>query len=125
MAFPFALPFLGTAGALLGGAGLLGGGQQALPPAPVPPQLPANPVTSSMPFAPIGRSRAAGTLEAALSGTDEKDEKETKRGFDEFFGSIDKTLNSPSKVIGLGLLGQLHPALFYAGLLTTGLLGGK
>jgi len=42
-----------------------------------------------------------------------------------FFGNIDNTLQSPSKTIGLGLLGNIDPRLGYAGLLASGFFGGK
>ena len=39
------------------------------------------------------------------------------------FGNLDSNLQSPSKQLGLGLLGQINPNLPYAGLLAMGLLG--
>ena len=42
-----------------------------------------------------------------------------------FFGNIDNTLQSPSKTIGLGLLGNIDPRLGYAGLLASGFFGGQ
>ena len=44
-------------------------------------------------------------------------------GLGGFFGNLDDTLGSQSKVLGLGLLGQLDPRLGLAGLLAGGLLG--
>lgn len=41
-----------------------------------------------------------------------------------FFGNIDQTFQSPSKMIGLGLLSQQNPNLGIAGLLASGLFGG-
>jgi hypothetical protein len=43
--------------------------------------------------------------------------------FGQFFGNLDGNLQSPSKQLGLGLLGQVNPYLPYAGLLAMGLLG--
>jgi hypothetical protein len=40
-----------------------------------------------------------------------------------FFGNLDNTLNSPSKILGLGLLGRLDPSLSILGLLGGGLFG--
>jgi len=45
--------------------------------------------------------------------------------FSGFFGNLDQNLQSPSKVIGLGLLNQIHPALPYAGLLGMGMNWGR
>ena len=42
-----------------------------------------------------------------------------------FFGNLDTTFSSPSGQIGLGLLGQVNPALGGAGLLASGLFGNK
>ena len=42
-----------------------------------------------------------------------------------FFGNIDDTFQSPSKVIGLGLLNRQDPNLALAALVASGLLGGK
>ena len=47
-----------------------------------------------------------------------------KPGFlDSLFGSLDNTFNSPSKLLGIGLLNQLKPGLGTAGLGISGLLG--
>ena len=40
-----------------------------------------------------------------------------------FFGNLDQNLQSPSKVIGMGLLGQIDPRLAVGGLLAGGLFG--
>ncbi len=40
-----------------------------------------------------------------------------------FFGGIDQTLQSPSKTIGLGLLGRVSPGLGIAGLGAAGISG--
>lgn len=45
--------------------------------------------------------------------------------FSGFFGNLDRNLQSPSKVLGLGLLGQLDQRLPLAGLLGMGLMGKK
>lgn len=42
-----------------------------------------------------------------------------------FFGNLDNTLNSPSKILGLGLLGRINPGLSLLGLLGGGLFGGN
>ena len=44
-------------------------------------------------------------------------------GFNNFLGGIDQGLQSPSKVLGLGLLNQIDPRLAGAGLLGMGFLG--
>ena len=50
-------------------------------------------------------------------------ENDPQNPFSQFFGNLDSNLQSPSKQLGLGLLGQLNPNLPYAGLLAMGLLG--
>ncbi len=40
-----------------------------------------------------------------------------------FFGNLDQTLQSPSKVIGMGLLNRIDPRLGAVGLLSGGLFG--
>jgi hypothetical protein len=45
--------------------------------------------------------------------------------FNQFFGNVDQTLQSPSKVLGLGLLGQIDPRLGIAGLIASGFLNGR
>ena len=42
-----------------------------------------------------------------------------------FFNNLDTTFSSPSKQLGLGLLGNINPALGGAGLLASGLFGKK
>ena len=42
-----------------------------------------------------------------------------------FFGNLDQTLQSPSKVIGMGLLNRIDPRLGAVGLLAGGLLGQR
>lgn len=44
-------------------------------------------------------------------------------GMDGFFNNLDSTLNSPSKALGLGLLGRINPALGVGGLLFSGFGG--
>lgn len=52
-------------------------------------------------------------------------EPEPQQGFlGDFFGTLDHNLQSPSKVIGMGLLNRIDPRLGMAGLLAGGLLGG-
>ena len=54
------------------------------------------------------------------------DKKAGIKGFLSQFGKgIDETLSSPSKQLGIGLLGQIDPRLSLAGLLAGGLFGGK
>ena len=48
---------------------------------------------------------------------------EEEGGFDKFFSNLDSTLNSPSKALGLGLLGRINPALGVGGLLMSGFGG--
>lgn len=42
-----------------------------------------------------------------------------------FFDNLDKTLSSPSKTLGIGLLGQLDPRLALAGLIASGFMNGR
>jgi len=42
-----------------------------------------------------------------------------------FFNNLDQTFSSPSKQLGLGLLGNVDPKLGIAGLLASGLFGNK
>ncbi len=46
-------------------------------------------------------------------------------GLGGFFGNLDQTLQSPSKLLGLGLLNQIDPRLAGGGLLAGGLFGGR
>ena len=51
---------------------------------------------------------------------------ETSPGFlGDFFGKLDSNLQSPSKVLGLGLLNRLDPKLGLLGLLSAGIFGGN
>ena len=43
----------------------------------------------------------------------------------DFFGKLDSNLQSPSKVLGLGLLNRLDPKLGLLGLLSSGIFGGN
>lgn len=43
----------------------------------------------------------------------------------QFADNIDHTFQSPSKQLGLGLLGQIHPGLALGGLLGAGIFGGR
>lgn len=43
----------------------------------------------------------------------------------QFTDNLDQTFQSPSKQLGLGLLGQLHPGLALGGLLAGGIFGGR
>jgi len=53
-----------------------------------------------------------------------QNESEEELGlFSKFFGNLDQNLQSPSKVIGLGLLNQLDPRLAGLGLFGGGLFG--
>lgn len=54
-----------------------------------------------------------------------KSEGDTPNPFVGFFDKLDTNLQSPSKQIGLGLLGQQDPRLAVAGLIAMGLLGGN
>lgn len=61
--------------------------------------------------------------EPLISGPEKK---EGIKGFLSQFGKgIDSTLNSPSKQLGIGLLGQIDPRLGLAGLAAGGLFGGR
>lgn len=44
-------------------------------------------------------------------------------GFGGFFGNLDQNMQSPSKMLGLGLLSQIDPRLASGGLLAGGLFG--
>jgi hypothetical protein len=46
-------------------------------------------------------------------------------GLGGFFGNMDSALQSPSKVLGMGLLSQINPYLGVVGLLGSGLFGDK
>lgn len=53
------------------------------------------------------------------------DEVTKKFGFSDFLGGIDKGLQSPAQLLGLGLLGQIAPNLPLGGLLAMGLLNNR
>lgn len=46
-------------------------------------------------------------------------------GIEKFTGNLDKNFASPSKQLGLGLLGQMHPGLALGGLLAGGIFGSR
>lgn len=50
------------------------------------------------------------------------EETPEQSGFGGFLGNIDSTLSSPSKTLGIGLLGRMHPNLALAGLLASGFM---
>lgn len=92
---------------------------QALPPIEAPP--PALPITQAM-------SGLPDYFKAGSTPSTESDEsdKESKFGFGDFLGGIDKGLQSPSQMLGLGLLGKYGQnsslPLPLMGLLAMGLL---
>lgn len=63
---------------------------------------------------------AASLKQSSLADIDNGAEK--PGGLGGFLGGLDKGLQSPSQVLGLGLLGRINPNLPLAGLLAMGLL---
>ena len=118
MAMPFATPLIGS----------LFGTQQ------VGPAAPAFNMGGGPAMANLSTQVAGGGLPTLLSQTmpemgppapvdDAVEDVEQKGFFDKFFSNLDTNLQSPSKVIGLGLLNRLDPRLAGAGLLAGGFLG--
>ena len=67
----------------------------------------------------------AGLPEREMMGPPEAQDDPLAGGgfFNSFFNNLDTNLQSPSKVLGLGLLNQINPNLALGGLLAGGLLG--
>lgn len=73
---------------------------------------------------PVGTpSPAEGDMAGQMGPPVELAGPENQGGFGGFFGNLDQNLQSPSKVIGMGLLNQIDPRLGAAGLLAGGLFG--
>lgn len=70
----------------------------------------------------LARAGQLGGDPSILGGLQDR-EKEQLGPFGKFFGNLDQNLQSPSKIIGMGLLGRIHPALGYGSLVAGGLLG--
>ena len=72
-------------------------------------------------------SAQIGGVDAAITppASEQLGEKAPDNPFIGFFDKLDTNLQSPSKQIGLGLLGQQDPRLAVAGLIAMGLLGGS
>lgn len=99
--------------------------QQVMAPPPVD-----NSVMSGKPFQGLEAFRAAsnaqiGGIDAAITepASEKLEEKKPENPFVGFFDRLDNNLQSPSKQIGLGLLGRQDPRLAMAGLIAMGLLG--
>lgn len=118
-------------GLLMQAMPLLGGGQQQQI-APPPPTGLLGPIPevgqAAEDFQQLVRDPNAGTLDEAITlpASEKVPEKPTlSERASGFFGNIDDTFQSPSKVIGLGLLNRQDPNLALAALVASGLLGGK
>lgn len=86
-------------------------------------QGPESPVTEALESVPTQTPPVGPPDELFESGPDKK---AGIKGFLSQFGKgIDETLSSPSKQLGIGLLGQIDPRLSLAGLLAGGLFGGR
>ena len=110
--------------------GMMGGGgqQQVLPPPPTGLLGPIPQVGQSSDTPQVIRDPEAGTLDEAIDLPASEKLPEKKSMGDRvggFFGNIDETFQSPSKVIGLGLLNRQDPNLALAALVASGLLGGQ
>ena len=110
---------------------LLGGGNQQQIQAPPPPGLlgPA-PKLGQEDVQPLIRSNPdAGTLNEAITPPASEQLPEPKPTLGErasgFLGNIDNTLQSPSRMIGLGLLNNQDPRLAIGALIASGLLGNQ
>ena len=118
-----------TMAALASLGGQLIGGKQIGAPAPAPqlgggPLLGRNPLEVMQQQTPpdlLTPPSMAGMLGEAPPADTTSDEQ--VGGFDKFFNNLDSTLNSPSKALGLGLLGRVNPALGVGGLLMSGFGG--
>jgi len=115
-------PGAGGLGNLLGSGGAL----ESLNQPPITNQLqsliasaPASEAAPAATVGPPGNPAAVGPPESRAGGQEQP-------GFlNRFFGATDETLQSPSKVIGLGLLNQLAPGAGLAGIALSGLLGAR
>lgn len=116
--------------AMLNGAQGLMGQQQIGPAAPVP-QLGMGAMQRNTPPGLLGGA-PMGQSSPIMPGppAPENDPLANTGGFGMpdgiggFFGNMDKTLQSPSKLVGLGLLNRLAPGAGLAGLLGSGFYNG-
>lgn len=85
--------------------------------------------TPDVPVTPQGGVSDLVTSKPSVFNTDEQNKELEGPSFGDrfngFFDNLDQNLQSPSKVIGLGLLNQIDPRLAGAGLLAGGLFGGN
>ena len=114
--------------------GLLGGGGPQVGSAPVVPTVTGSGIPLGSESAAQAMSRMAagtnfgqpGTLSEAITPpaseeAGEPDKTTFSQRVEQFAGNLDNTLNSPAKMLGIGLLGQVDPRLVWAGLLAAGL----
>ena len=94
---------------------------QELPQAPVTPQ--AQDVAGPPQAPPFGP--AEGTPEFVGPSATPSGVSDDLGIFGKFFGNLDQNLESPSKLLGLGLLSQIDPRLAQAGLFAGGLFGNN
>ena len=116
-------------------SGLLGGGYEAGAPAPPPVDNSgqmgvANPFNANTGVSQLAQGNNFGLpIPNALSGVEKPESSfalpdALKKAGDfggEFLSNVNNTLESPAKLTGLGLLGDINPRLVYAGLLAAGL----
>ena len=117
-------------GLLMQALPMMGGQQQQIQPPPPAGLLGPAPKVGQVAedFQQKIRDPNAGTLNAAITLPASEKVPEKKTMGDRvggFFGNIDDTFQSPSKVMGLGLLNRQDPNLALAALVASGLLGGK
>ena len=112
------------------GGAPLGGGLGQTPPMPNPPpslESLGSPLASQqnevMNPAQVGQMGPPAGGQGVMGPPEELAGPANQGGFGGFFGNLDQNLQSPSKVIGMGLLNQIDPALGAGGLLAGGLFG--
>lgn len=133
---------IGSSGASAGGGGgfgnyaqlvmqilpsLMGGQQQATAaPAVDNSGLLGPPIGQGLPRFKAASNAQIGGVDAAITppASETLPDKSPANPFIGFFDKLDNNLQSPSKQIGLGLLGQQDPNLALAGIIAMGLLGG-
>ena len=124
-------------GQMLKMLGLIQGEQQIAPPAPAPntglfgnqPNL-SEIDNIPLPNTPVPTTQADPVPEFFRKGSTPPvdttaDEMSFGDRFSNFFGNLDQHMESPSKIIGLGLLGQIDPRLANLALVAGGLFGNK
>lgn len=121
-------------GLLMQALPMMGGQQQQIQPPPPAGLLGPVPKVGQVAedFQQKIRDPNAGTLNEAITlpaseklDRDDKDDRTIGDRIGGFFGNIDNTIQSPSKLVGLGLLNRQDPNLALAALVASGLLGGK